>query len=432
MKIYRYKMYSKASEGVLGDEITRFGDVRNYAVKMMEWYNKLHRKPKDGEEPNRKCQDGKTLSAYELSNYLARKKKNPKCATAKMVAGLPSQAVQDCIGRVYKGWRHYFQTLKKKKSGEVVEGRRVKKPHEIKPWLNKSFTLLQAGYKFVEDHYIEIGGRKYGYFKSQPIKGRIKRVTIKRDRCGDMWIAVLTDWNECDDAPRTGRAAGFDFGLKTFLTGSDGFDIRCPLFLTRSMKKHRRLSSRVGKKPLGSRNRKKARIALARFLRHITQKREDWQWKTAWTLIRRYDTICLEDLNMEGMKRLWGRKVSDLAFAGFVDKMNHLAAKTDRNLVFVDRWCPTSQMCHECEAKNPDTKDLRIREWVCPHCGKVHDRDRNAAINIYREGMSSLRRGSVRPRPERGGHEPFEPRIPTASALGVHQEDGIPISKTKG
>ena len=67
MKIYRYKMYSKARDGVLGDEITRFGHVRNYAVKMMEWYNRLHRKPKEGETTTRKCADGKILSAYELT-----------------------------------------------------------------------------------------------------------------------------------------------------------------------------------------------------------------------------------------------------------------------------------------------------------------------------------------------------------------------------
>ena len=395
-------MYSKAREGVLGDEITRFGRVRNYAVKMMEWYNKLHRKPKEGETTTRKCADGKILSAYELSNHIARKKRNPRCATAKMVAELPSQAVQDCIGRVYKGWRHYLKTCQKKKKGEITGSKRGRKPHEIKPWRNKSFTLLQAGYKFVEDHYIVIEGRRYGYFKSQPIMGRVKRVTIKRDRCGDMWMCVLTDWNETEEIPRTGRAAGFDFGLHTFLTGSDGFDIECPPFLRNEMKRYRRLSSRVGKKPLGSRNRRKARIALARFLRHISRKRDDWQWKTAWTLVRRYDTICLEDLNIEGMKRLWGRKVSDLAFYGFVEKLKHLAEKTGRALVFVDRWSPTSQRCHRCGAKNPATKDLRVREWVCPVCGAHHDRDRNAAINIYREGASSLRRGSVRPRSERG------------------------------
>ena len=406
MKIYRQKLYSNAKRRGLHKVITRFGDVRNYAVKMMAKYNALHRLPPEGQTTTRKCADGKILTAYDLSNHIARKKKNPNCATAKMLEGLPSQAVQETFARVYKGWNHYIKTCRKRKKqkqkGEIVESKRVRKPHEIKPWMNKSFTLLQCGYKFDADRTkVRILGKWYGFHKSQPIKERVKRITIKRDRCGDLWLVVLTDWNEPMSMPRTGRSAGFDFGLKTFLTGSDGFDIRCPLFLTREMKKYRRLSSQVGKKKLGSQRRRKARRALARFLRHITNRREDWQWKTARALVQRYDIICLETLNIEAMKKMWGRKISDLAFSDFVAKLKYLAAKTGRTLVFVDRWAPTSQVCSECGAKNPATKDLRVREWECPHCHAKHDRDRNAAINIYREGMSSLGLGSVRPPSER-------------------------------
>ena len=95
MKIYRQKLYSNAKRKGLHKVITRMGDVRNYAVKMMEKYNALHRKPKEGETTTRKCADGKVLTAYDLSNHIARKKKNPNCATAKMLEGLPSQAVQE-------------------------------------------------------------------------------------------------------------------------------------------------------------------------------------------------------------------------------------------------------------------------------------------------------------------------------------------------
>ena len=405
MKIYRQKLYSNAKRKGLHRVITRMGDVRNYAVKMMEKYNALHRKPKEGETAVRKCADGKMLTAYDLSNHIARKKKNPNCATAKMLEGLPSQAVQETFARVYKGWNHYIKTCKKrkrqKKEGKAAEGKRVRKPHKIKPWLNKSFTLLQAGYKFVEDNHVILLGKKYGFHKSQPIKGRVKRVTVKRDGCGDLWLVVLTDWYEPIVMPRTGKSAGFDFGLKTYLTGSDGFDIECPLFLKNEMDKYRRLSSQVGKKAIGSNNRRKARRALARMLRRIVNRREDWQWKTVWELIRRYDVICLETLNIEAMKKMWGRKISDLAFSSFVAKLEYLAARTGRIVVFVDRWSATSQTCHVCGEKNPITKDLRVREWECPHCHAKHDRDRNAAINLYREGTSSLGLGSVRPSSER-------------------------------
>ena len=382
MKIYRYKLYTKAKRSGLHKTITRFGEVRNYAVKMADGYYKYF---------------GKTLTAYQLSNHVAKKKKRD-CATARLVEGLPSQAVQECFARVYKGFRNYFAHCKRKKSGEFVANKRVRSPHERKPWKNRSFTLLQAGYKFNAGRTkIRIGEKWFGFFNSQPLKGRIKRVTIKRDWCGDLWIAVLTDWNESVEVPRTGEAAGFDFGLKTFLTGSDGFDIFNPQFLKKDMDKYRRLSSLFSKKVKGSNQSKKARKARARFLRRITNKRNDWQWKTAWELVRRYDVICLETLSIAGMQRHrnWGRQVSDLAYSDFLGKLDHLAAKCGKQVVYIDRWAATSQTCHKCEKKSPLTKDMNVRSWVCPYCGAVLDRDRNAAIVILRVGMSTLGRDLV-------------------------------------
>ena len=384
MKAYRYKLYTNARRGGLHKTITRFGEVRNYAVKMMELYLK---------------HTGKMLSAFTLSNHVARKKKNPSCATARLVAGLDAQAVQECLGRVYKGYRAFFAHCKKKKNGEVVSSKRVRTPHERKPWKNRSFTLLQCGYRFNEDRSrIRIGGTWYGFHKSRPLNGRIKRVTIKRDWCGDLWIAVLTDWKETVEGSRTGEAAGFDFGLKTFLTGSDGTDIENPQFLKREMKRYRKLSSAFGTKVKGSSQSKKARMARARFLRKIVNRRNDWQWKTAWTLVRRYDVICLETLSIAGMQRHrnWGRKVSDLAYSDFLLKLNYLAERTGKKVVYIDRWTATSQTCHHCGERSPITKDLNVRVWVCPHCGAVLDRDRNAAIIILRVGMSTLGRDAVR------------------------------------
>lgn len=177
MKIYRQKLYSNAKRKGLHQVITRFGEVRNYAVKMMAKYNALHRNPKEGEAA-RKCADGKVLTAYDLSNHIARKKKNPRCATAKMVSGLDAQAVQETFARVHKGWAYYLKTCKKRKKqkqkGEIVESKRVRKPQEIKPWMNKSFTLLQCGYK-IDDAVskVRILGRWYGFHKSQSIRGRV-------------------------------------------------------------------------------------------------------------------------------------------------------------------------------------------------------------------------------------------------------------------
>ena len=377
MKIYRIKAYTKARHGFLDSQITRLGFVRNYAVKMMSLYYKHF---------------GKTLTAFQLSNHIAHKKKKD-CRTARMVDGLDAQSVQECIGRVYKGLLNFFSYCKRKKSGNV-EGR-VRPPRCRKASHNKSYTLLQCGYKFDEGrNKVRIQGKWYGFHKSQEIKGKVKRLTIKRDRCGDIWFIVLTDWNDVQTIPMTGKAAGFDFGLKTFLTRHDGIKIEIPLFYKRSMKELAKAQKRLARKEKGSHNRHKARIAVARLYRRIENLRNDWQWKVARSIVKEFDVICIEDLNLDGMKRLWGRKVSDYGFAEFVSKLEHIAAKHGKEVRKVDRWLASSQTCHKCGCVNKGTKDLRLREWECPQCGAKHDRDENAAKNILLAGTSASWRGS--------------------------------------
>ena len=386
MKVYRYKLYSNARRGELRELIYRFGILRNYAVKMYRGYYKL---------------TGKTLSAYTLQKHIAKVKRNPVRRTAKMVEGLPSQAVQECIARIDKGYRNFFSYCKQRKSGKANS--RVRPPSVRKPGKNLSFTLLQSGYRFssTKPNKVRIGKKTYGFFKSQELKGKVKRVTVKRDWCGDLWIVVLTYWTEVKSLPMTGRAAGFDFGLKTFLTGYDGERIESPQFLKSQMAKYKKLSRRLSKKVRGSNNRRKARLELARLQRHIANCRDDWQWKTARSILSDFDVVCLEDLNLDGMKRLWGRKMSDLSPYSFVQKLEYLASASGKEVRQVGRYFASSQICSVCGEKNPAVKDLDVREWVCPHCGTHHDRDVNAAKNILLGGTSSSGRESVRPISER-------------------------------
>ena len=387
MKVYRYKLYTNAKRGELRGLIFRFGIVRNYAVKMFSGYYRL---------------TGKSLGAFELSNHIAKKKRNKNTATAKMVEGLPSQAVQECVGRVYKGYKNFFAYCKRRKNGKGVG--RVRPPSVRNPGKNLSFTLLQSGYKFftTEPNKVRIGDKTYGFFKSQELKGKVKRVTVKRDWCGDLYIVVLTDCTESKELPMTGKAAGYDFGLKTFLTRHDGKKIESPEFLKSQMKRYKKLSRNLSKKVKGSNNRRKSRLELARFYRHIENCREDWQWKTARSVLKEYDIVCLETLNLDGMKRLWGRKVSDLCFASFVNKLEYLASLSGKEVRHIPWDYASSQTCSECGYMNKDTKDLNVREWTCPVCGKHHDRDENAAKNILSVGTSTDWRGSVRPISERG------------------------------
>ena len=226
--------------------------------------------------------------------------------------------------------------------------------------------------------------------------GSPKRCTIKRDTVGDVYITILTDYDEPDlNRVMTGKIAGFDFGLKRYLTGHNGHDIESPQFFKRSINVIKRANRNHSRKKKQSNNRERARLDLARQHRKIERQREDFHWKLAHQLTDEYDEIRLEDLNLKGMKALWGRKVSDLGFADFVKKLVYIAKKKGVKIICIDKWYPSSKTCSVCGVVN-ETLNLRDRNWQCSDCGTRHDRDRNAAINIYRVGASTLEGEDVR------------------------------------
>ncbi|MDJ0713426.1 MAG: transposase, partial [Prochloraceae cyanobacterium] len=193
----------------------------------------------------------------------------------------------------------------------------------------------------------------------------------------------------------TGKSAGFDFGLKTFLTDSNGHEYKSPLFLLKASKLIRAANKKLSSKKLGSNNWHKARIELAKLHEYIANQRRDYFWKLAHQLCDTYDYLFFEDLNLKGMVRLWGRKISDLAFATFLDILKLVAEKKGKFVGFVDRWYPSSKTCNHCGHVH-DGLQLEDRRWRCPGCLRVNDRDKNAAKNLNEKGLSSHGLGDVR------------------------------------
>jgi putative transposase len=120
----------------------------------------------------------------------------------------------------------------------------------------------------------------------------------------------------------------------------------------------------------------------------MAQVRHAFHWALAYALCAQYDTIRLETLNLQGMKTVWGRKVSDLGFATFVDILYHVADITGVVVQHIDRWFPSTKRCHICGHVN-NSITLRDRVWTCPQCRTTHRRDLNAAINIDQAGASA-------------------------------------------
>ena len=181
-----------------------------------------------------------------------------------------------------------------------------------------------------------------------------------------------------------------DFGLKHFLNLDDGSVIDSPQWYKASLNELRATHRAVSRCQKGSNNRKRAIRNLERVYQRISNRRRDWFFKLANQLVSEYAIICIEDLNLDGMKRLWGRKVSDLSFAEFVSILEWVASNAGSTVVKIDRWVPSSKACHVCGAVNTSLA-LKQRSWTCECCHTTLDRDTNAAINIKRMGMAQLK-----------------------------------------
>ncbi len=363
MKTYRFKLYKSERNEKLNKQINAAGLIFNHCIALHKRYYKIF---------------GKYLNKNQLQKHLVKIKKIPKFSYIKEIG---SQAVQDITDRIDRAFQLFFSNLKRKVRCSPPKFKKVER--------YRSFTLKQkAGWKLDESTYtLKVNGQNYRYFQSRRISGKVKTVTIKRDSLGDMYVCIVTDAKDFVVETRTGQRVGFDFGLKKFLTASDGKDIISPLFFSQNSTAIKRACKNLSHKKKGSKNRRKAVLNLARLYRKTFNQRHDFHFKLARQLCLEYETICIEDLNLKGMQRLYGKKIGDLAFSEFVNILKYEASKFGVNVIEVDRYFASSQICHSCGYKNSAVKDLNVREWTCPQCGAKHDRDRNAAINILRYGL---------------------------------------------
>lgn len=326
------------------------------------------------------------ISKYDLQKRVGQLRRyHPDCQYWQKVG---SQAVQEIVERLDKGYKRFFDYKKGKTA--LKAGR----PAFRKISKFKSFTLKQAGWRLVADNQIKIGKHNYRFALSRPVCGQIKTVTIKRDNLNQLWVCFSVIQELPDVEASTSRIGGFDFGLKTFLTDHTGRSHMSPQFYKENLNEIARLNRALSSKQKGSNGRKKAKRELAKAHQRIANKRRDFLWKLANELTDNFDVLCFETLNIKVMQRLWGRKVSDLGFATFLPMVEHLCKLKNKWLIKIDRWEPTSQTCSCCGHR----QKMHLREsiFVCDDCGSIKDRDHNAAINIRAVGASTAGLGDIR------------------------------------
>lgn len=218
----------------------------------------------------------------------------------------------------------------------------------------------------------------------------IKSVTIIKKKCGHYYASILID-GELLKVVRpmvNDNVVGIDLGIKSLLTLSDGTNIDNPRWIRSSEKQLKKLQKQLSKKIKGSNNRNKARLRLARKHEKIKNQKTDFLHNITSKIINENQVIVLEDLNLSGMLKnhKLAKAIQELGLYEMRRQLEYKSEWYGRDLVFVDRWFPSTKTCSCCGWKNNDLK-LSDREFICEECGLVIDRDENAAINIKNEGI---------------------------------------------
>ncbi len=357
MITYKYKLYTTKQTKHLDAMLREAAWVWNHALALQKRYYRIYHKYIDVVRLK-----GKWVRWYGKSSRLH------------------SQTVQEILERLDISYQRFFRHIQ------------LRPPKFKKDDWFTSFRFKQGGYT-LNGNIITINKikKRYKFSLSRPYVGvgRIKGATVKRSPLGEYYIVLSI---EAEGKPigktHNGASVGIDFGLKTYMTLSTGECIRSPLYLKQALGAKCTADRRLSKKMEGSNHREAARRAKNRVEEKITNRRDNWQWELAHDLCRRFDTICIEDLQLTSITKLWGRKMQDLAHGKMIAKLEYLAPRYGVTVKKIDRYYPSSKLCGCGHIHN--SLSLHDREWTCPVCGAHHDRDLHAANNILRQGIASL------------------------------------------
>lgn len=269
----------------------------------------------------------------------------------------------------------------------------AKYPQFRKKGVNDRFSLSNDQFK-IDHKRIKIPN--LGWVKMREnLRHTGKILSAKVFKRGENWFVSIAVELEAvtNHLPKTGKAVGIDLGITDLAVLSDGTKIGAPKPLKQQLQKLKRLSKQLSRKQKGSNNRAKAKTKLSRLHAKISNIRQDFSHKLTTQLVKGYDVICIENLNVKGMvqNRKLSRAISDLGFYEFKRQLIYKANQWGKVVKEVDRFYPSSKTCSNCGfvmAKADLT--LNVRNWQCPNCHKQHDRDVNASINILNNATKVL------------------------------------------
>lgn len=369
-KAYKFRIYPNADQEVL--IIKTIGCVRFVYNYFLALWNEEYSK------------NGKGLTYNSCSAMLPQMKKNEATSWLKEVDSIALQSsvknLSDSFSRFFKKQNRRPQFKSKKNPVQSYTTKNV----------NKSITIIENIIKLPK-----LGQVKFA--KSRELNGRILNATIRKNPSRKFFVSILCE-EEVPELPKTGLEIGIDLGITDFAILSNGQKIDNNRFtskMEKTLKREQRklsrralLAKKAGKELFEARNYQKQKKKVARLHEKVINQRTDFLNKLSTEIVKNHDSICIEDLNTKGMLRnhKLAKSISDVSWFSFVSKLQYKAEWYGREIIKVDKWFPSSQLCSKCGHKD-GKKSLEIREWTCPVCHAHHDRDINASKNILAEGL---------------------------------------------
>ena len=358
-KAYKFRIYPNETQRILFAKT--FGCVRFIYNKMLcdkiEYYNQTKEK---------------------LNNTPAQYK-----TEFEWLKEVDSLALANAQMNLQKAYNNFFNNPKKYGFPKFKSKHRSQKSYT---------TNNQKGSVKIENGYIQLpktGLVKIKQHRNIPDDYKIKSVTVSQNASGKYFASVLFEYEEEIAEKELESFIGLDFSMHELYIDSNGNCPEFPKYYRLSEKKLKKEQRKLSKMMKGSRNREKQRIRVAKLHEKIANQRKDFLHKQSRQIANVYDCVCIENLNMQAMAQSlnFGKSVSDNGWGMFTAFLKYKLEKLGKRLVRIDKFFASSQLCNVCGYQNPDTKNLSVREWICPCCQTHHNRDINAAINIRNEGM---------------------------------------------
>lgn len=360
-RAYRFRFYPTSEQKeILAQTFGCARFVYNYMLRLRTdaWFERKDR-----------------VGYHESSALLTALKKDPQYAWLKDVSSVP---VQQSLQHLQKSFNNFFAKRAAYPSFKSKHGKQAATyVASAFTWDGKALTLA----KMKEPLSIR-------WSRTLPKAAKVSTCTVTKDTAGRYFVSML-----CDDAisalPTVSGQVGIDLGLTHFAIFSSGEKVTAPNVFRKNEKKLATLQRRLAKKKKGSCNRAKAKLQVARVHAKIADTRKDFLHKVSTRLIRENQTIAVETLAISNMQknRHLSKSISDAGWREFIRQLEYKAKWYGRTLIGIDKWYPSSKRCSDCGfvvTKLP----LSVREWACPECRTVHDRDTNAACNILAAGLA--------------------------------------------